>query len=78
MTDDFSFEIVEKIGILSETKGGWTVEFNTVSWGGRPAKYDIRSWSPDHQKMGKGVTMTTEEVIALKKLLDQIQIPSGA
>jgi hypothetical protein len=74
MADDFSFEIVEKLGILSEAKSGWTVEFNTVSWGGRPAKYDIRSWSPDHLKMGKGVTMTKEEVEALKKLLDTITI----
>jgi len=69
MADDFSFEIIEKFGILSEAKGGWTTELNTVSWGGRPAKYDIRSWSPDHQKMGKGVTMSKEELVALKKLL---------
>ncbi len=69
MADDFSFEIVEKLGILSETKGGWTVELNTVSWGGRPPKYDIRSWSPDHQKMGKGITLSTEELAGLKKLL---------
>ena len=74
MADDFSFEIVEKMGVLSETKGGWTVEFNTVSWGGRPPKYDIRSWSPDHLKMGKGVTMTKEEVEALKKLLETITL----
>jgi hypothetical protein len=72
MADDFSFEIIEKLGILSEAKTGWTMELNTVSWGGRPPKYDIRSWSPDHQKMGKGVTLTKEEVTALKTLLDAI------
>lgn len=70
MADDFSFEIIEKFGILSENKTGWTVELNTVSWGGRPPKYDIRSWSPDHSKMGKGVTLTIEEIRALKSLLD--------
>lgn len=70
MADDFSFEIIEKFGILSENKTGWTVELNTVSWGGRPPKYDIRSWSPDHTKMGKGVTLTIEEIRALKSLLD--------
>jgi hypothetical protein len=74
MADDFSFEIVDKIGILSEAKTGWTVELNTVSWGGRPPKYDIRSWAPDHQKMGKGVTMTKEELSALKKLLATMDI----
>jgi hypothetical protein len=70
MADDFSFEIVDRLGILSEVKSGWTMELNTVSWGGRPAKYDIRSWAPDHQKMGKGVTLSAEELAALKKLLD--------
>jgi len=70
MADDFSFEIVDRLGILSENKSGWTVELNTVSWGGRPAKFDIRSWAPDHQKMGKGVTLSAEELSALKKLLD--------
>ncbi len=70
MADDFSFEIVEKIGVLSDSKNGWTMELNTVSWGGRAPKYDIRSWSPDHQKMGKGVTLTAEEIESLKKILD--------
>ncbi len=74
MADDFSFEIVEKLGILSESKNGWTMELNTVSWGGRPPKYDIRSWSPDHLKMGKGVTMTAEELAALKKLLGGLTV----
>lgn len=74
MADDFSFEIVDKLGILSEMKNGWTMELNTVSWGGRPPKYDIRSWAPDHQKMGKGVTMTQEELSALKKLLATMNI----
>jgi hypothetical protein len=74
MGDDFSFEIIEKFGILSEAKSGWTMELATVSWGGRPAKYDIRSWSPDHQKMGKGVTMSKEELVALKKLLGEMAL----
>jgi len=74
MADEFSFEIVERFGVLSESKGGWTMELNTVSWGGRPAKFDIRSWSPDHQKMGKGVTLTKEEVIELKKLLASMSL----
>lgn len=69
MAEDFSFEIIEKLGVLSKNKTGWTMELNTVSWGGRPAKYDIRSWSPDHLKMGKGVTLTTDEFAALKTLL---------
>ncbi len=74
MADDFSFEIVENLGIVSEGKGGWKLELNLVSWGGRPAKYDLRSWSPDHQKMGKGSTLSKEELVALKDLLNKLEI----
>ncbi len=74
MADDFSFSIEKELGVLSEGKGGWKLELNKVSWGGRPAKYDIRSWSPDHQKMGKGVTLTKEDLEALKALLENIEL----
>ena len=69
MAEDFSFEITKSIGTIAEGKGGWNLELNLVSWGGRPPKYDIRSWAPDHQKMGKGITLTKEELVALKNLL---------
>ena len=74
MADDFSFEIVQSLGAFSTSKTGWTTELNLVSWGGRDPKYDIRSWSPDHSKMGKGVTLTKAELIALKKLLGDMEI----
>ena len=74
MADDFSFEIVKNIGIVSEGKGGWNLELNLVSWGGRPAKYDLRSWSPDHQKMWKGSTFSKEELTALKNLLNSVNL----
>lgn len=70
MADDFSFEITEKIAVLSTSKTGWILELNKVSWGGRPAKYDLRSWAPEHQKMGKGVTLTDEELKTLKATLN--------
>lgn len=74
MADDFSFSIEKNIGVISESKGGWKLELNLVSWGGRPAKYDLRSWSPDHQKMGKGVTLTAEDLAALKGLLETVTV----
>ena len=74
MADDFSFKIEKSLGTVAEGKGGWNLELNLVSWGGRPAKYDIRSWSPDHQKMGKGITLTKEELESLKKLLNGVEI----
>ena len=58
---EFSFEIEEKLLVLSENDKGWTKELNRVSYNGAPAKYDIRTWSPDHTKMGKGITLSNEE-----------------
>lgn len=76
MDDSFKFNFAENNDrkVISEGKGGWRLELNQVSWGDRPAKYDIRSWSPDHQKMGKGVTMTTEELKSLKSILDGMDL----
>ncbi len=69
---DIKYEIVQKIGVLSKTSKGWTKELNLVSWNDREPKYDIREWSPDGQTMGKGVTLTKEELLALKELLDKM------
>ena len=71
---DIQFEIVQKIGVLSKTSKGWAKELNLVSWNGRDAKYDIREWSPDGQTMGKGVTLSKEELVALRELLNKIEI----
>ena len=69
MANEFSYEIVEHIAVLSTSKTGWTKELNLVSWNGRAPKYDIREWAPEHAKMGKGVTLTDEEYAKLKELL---------
>lgn len=58
---EFTFEIVEKLLVLSENDKGWTKELNRVSFNGAEPKFDIRTWSPDHSKMGKGITLTNEE-----------------
>ncbi|MBP3802643.1 MAG: YdbC family protein [Oribacterium sp.] len=68
---DFKYEIIEEIGVLSENAKGWRKEINRISWNGAAPKYDIRDWSPDHEKMGKGVTLTDEELTALKELLNK-------
>ncbi len=66
---EFTFEIVETIGVLSETAKGWTKELNLISWNGREPKYDIREWAPEREKMGKGVTLTNDEAKAVAELL---------
>ena len=73
MMAEIVFEIKESLGVLSESARGWTKELNLVSWNGREPKYDIREWDPEHEKMGKGVTLTEEELVALKKLLEELE-----
>lgn len=74
MDDKFTFNITEHIGKLSENKNGWSLELNKVSWGDRDAKFDIRSWDANHEKMSKGVTFTAQELSALKSLLNTIEV----
>lgn len=67
---ELTFEITKELGVLSENAKGWTKELNMVSWNGREAKYDLREWSPDHTRMGKGITLTQEDIDALKAILN--------
>lgn len=71
---DFKFEIVKKFGVLSTTSRGWTKEFNLVSFNDRPPKYDLREWGPDGETMGKGVTLSKEELVALRDLIDTLDL----
>ncbi len=70
---EFQYEIKEEIGILSESKSGWRREVNRVSWNGAAPKLDIRDWAPGHEKMGKGITLSTEETVKLLELLQNKQ-----
>lgn len=70
--NEIKFEIVEHIGVLSETAKGWKTELNLVSWGEREPKYDLRNWSENHERIGKGITLSKEEVLKLKDILQNI------
>ncbi len=67
---DIKYEIVEKIAVLSTTEKGWSKELNLISWNEREPKYDLRDWNENHDKMGKGITLTKEELIQLKEALN--------
>ncbi len=71
---EIKFEIIKKIGVLSKADSGWAKELNLISWNERESKYDIREWAPDGQKMGKGVTLSKEELVSLKELLNKIEV----
>ena len=66
---EITFEIVEHIGDISLATSGWKRELNLVSWNGKDARIDIRSWSPDHSKMSRGLTFCPEEMQIIAKLL---------
>lgn len=68
---DIKYEIKEELGVLSESEKGWTKELNLISWNGAEPKYDLRDWSPNHEKMGKGITLTAGEV---EKLFDILNV----
>jgi len=71
---DIKYEIVKKIGVLSKASSGWAKELNLISWNDREAKYDLRDWSADGEKMGKGVTLSKDELLALKELLNTMDL----
>lgn len=73
---ELKFEITEHIGVISENAKGWTKELNLVSWNEREPKYDIREWSPDHSRVGKGVTLTIDELAAIKDILAELDLDS--
>ena len=67
---EITYEIVEEIAVLSENE--WRKELNLIAWNGREPKYDIRDWAPEHEKMGKGITLTREELKQLANTLEDI------
>lgn len=71
---ELKYEIVKSLGVLSQSPTGWTKELNLISWNDREPKYDIRDWAPDHQKMGKGVTFSGDEMILLRDLLGELDL----
>lgn len=71
---DIKYEIIKQIGVLSKSSSGWAKELNLISWNDREPKYDLRDWSADREKMGKGVTLSRDELLALRELLNSMEL----
>ncbi|MBF8984659.1 YdbC family protein [Lutibacter sp. B2] len=71
---DIKYEIKESISNISESGKGWTKELNLISWNGREPKYDLRDWAPEHEKMGKGITLSQEELKSLRDVLNKMEL----
>ena len=74
MKDRITNTITRHIGVISESSRGWRLELNMVSWNGREPKYDIRDWAPDGVKMGKGISLTHDELAILKGILEDMEL----
>lgn len=68
------YEITEELDVLSELNGGWQKELNLVSWNNREPKYDIRDWNANHDRMRKGITLTADEIVALRDALNRLDL----
>ena len=71
---EFTYEVTERIAVLSTNARGWERQLNMVSWNGNPPKYDIRDWSPDGSRMAKGISLTEDELKTLKGILDDMEL----
>lgn len=71
---DIKFEIIRTLGVLSEGTKGWQREINLLSWNDRKPKVDIRDWAPEHEKIGKGITLNKKELLQLKELLNGMDL----
>ena len=71
---EFKYEITERIAVLSTNASGWERQLNMVSWNGKEPKYDLRDWAPDGSKMGKGISMTHDELVTLKGILEEMDL----
>ena len=78
---ELKYEIVQHLAVIAEGSKGWCKELNLVSWNDRDPKFDLREWSPDHTKMGKGITLRDETdypgTVDLTLLTEQQPVPTA-
>lgn len=72
MAAKITYTIQDVLGDLSVAANGWKKELTYTSWNNRDEKFDLRSWNPDHSAMTEGITLTKEEILKLKDILNDI------
>ena len=72
MAKEITYDIIQEIGVISVVRGGCTRELNLISWNGAKPKYDLRDWAPNHEKIGKGIALSAEEIEKLKSILEKV------
>ena len=74
MENEVKYKIIREVAVLSERTNGWSKQLNLIAWGDNEPKYDIRDWSPNRDKMGKGITLTAAELQSLSEALDELEL----
>ena len=72
-----TYKVEKREGVISTMSNGWKKELNKVAWNDGEAKFEIRSWSKDHQRMGKGISFTEEELVTLANILAKMDCVKG-
>ena len=70
---EFKYEIVKSLGIVSQPNIVWIKELNLISWNNREPVFDLRTWDESHERMGKGITLTADDLKNLKVLLENLE-----
>ena len=65
----YTYEIKEHLGTTSTSPKGQSTELNLVSWNDAPARYELRTWSPDHKRFGRGIRLNEEDLLILLQIL---------
>jgi hypothetical protein len=73
--DQITYEVLEKLGVLSESPRGWTKELRLVDWNNRGPRYDLREWSPGDHKASRGITLSLKEMRILQEILMETEFP---
>jgi hypothetical protein len=71
---EIKYEIVQRIAVLGQRPRGWERQLNLISWNDSEPKYDIRDWSPDGSRMGKGISLSVEELASLRDILNDLEL----
>ena len=71
MAEKITYDVVEHIGTVP-TNSAWEVQINSISWNHAPAKYDIRKWNSETDKMSKGISLTEDELRGVYEILKEM------
>ena len=72
--DEIKYEVQED-HFVAKRSGGYELRLRFMSWNGKEAKYDLRTWKigeDGEEKCGKGIGLSGEELEALGELIKEL------